>query len=123
MVKLINFNAEAAIWSITADISTEKNIEATFKNNLSASFKSLKTITEVMAAGPANNGTASGLNDNRINSSFGILSAAALLFRACRLQLTISNEMRNKIARHAILNVSSDIFECVRIKNRRDQKI
>ena len=69
-----------------------------------------------MAAGPANNGTASGLTDNSINSSLGTLSVATLLFLACRLPLTISRAMMNKIAPPAMLNVSADIFKCVSIK-------
>ena len=73
-------------------------------------------MTEVMAAGPASKGTASGLDDNLINSSFGALSAATLLFLACRLPLTISTAIMNKIAPPAILNVSADIFRCERIK-------
>ena len=69
-----------------------------------------------MAAGPASKGTASGLEDNRINSSLDTLSKATLLFLACLLPFTISNAIINKIAPPAILNVSADIFKCERIK-------
>ena len=37
IVKLINFDPQAAAYSINADNSTAKNIEPIFKNNVSAS--------------------------------------------------------------------------------------
>ena len=109
IVKLINFEPQAAAYRINAEKSMATNIEPTLKKNALASWKSLKTIIEVMAAGPASNGTASGLEDKRTNSSWVTLSAATLLFLACRLPLTISTAIMNKIAPPAMLKVSADI--------------
>ena len=62
-----------------------------------------------MAAGPANNVTASGLDDKGTDSSCVTLSAATLLFRDCLLPLTISTAIMNKIVPPAMLKVSADI--------------
>ena len=62
-----------------------------------------------MAAGPANNGTASGLDDKRTNASCVTLSTVTLLLRDCRLPFTISMAIMNKIAPPAMLKVSAEI--------------
>jgi len=72
-------------------------------------------MTDVIAPGPARSGTASGEDEIRINSSVPMLSEAALLFRACLLPLTISTDIRKRIAPPAMLNVSGDILRWVRI--------
>ena len=83
----------------------------------------MKTITEVMAAGPAKNGKARGRDDNFINSYFDTLSATILLFLSYRLPLTTQRAIMNKIAPPAILNVSAHIYGRREYKNRRDLRI
>ena len=91
--------------------------------NLSNDVKSPKTITDVIAPGPARSGTPRGLEEILINSSAETrLFSTAWLFLACRLPFTISIEIRKSMAPPAMLKVADEILRCDKIKSPKKPK-
>ena len=81
IVRLMKRDPQLARYKMIADAAKARNTAVKFSIEESGVVKSPKTMIDVIAPGPANSGTASGLDEMRISSSaaFGLPVAARLL--------------------------------------------